>query len=88
VWLSLVYGFGGMLDDGEHLAFDPRLPSGWQRLAFSVARHGSRLHVEIHRFEVTYTHAYGDAPIPVHHLRTDEFVVLQPGDKRTCKLTD
>ncbi len=88
VWLSLVYGFGGMYDDGSEFAFDPRLPSGWGRLRFAVARHGSRLRVDISRFEVTYTHEYGETPIPIHHRRTDERHVLEPGDSVTCKLTD
>ncbi len=88
VWLSLVYGFGGMYDDGEEFAFDPRLPSGWHELSFAVARHGSRLRVEITRFEVTYTHEHGEEPIPIHHRRTDERRVLETGDKVTLKLTD
>jgi alpha,alpha-trehalose phosphorylase len=87
VWLSLVYGFGGMIDDGERLSFAPRLPSGWSELSFVVARHGNRLRVSIGRFEVTYTHEHGDEAIPVHHLDEESFD-LAPGETHTVTLAD
>jgi alpha,alpha-trehalose phosphorylase len=36
VWMALTYGFGGMRDHGGVLRFDPRLPDGWDRLAFPL----------------------------------------------------
>ena len=47
VWTSVVHGFGGMRDSGQHLAFDPRLPARWSSLGFHVARRGSRLRIDI-----------------------------------------
>ena len=41
VWGALVNGFGGMRDHGGRLAFDPRLPDGWESLTLPghLARH-------------------------------------------------
>jgi alpha,alpha-trehalose phosphorylase len=36
VWQALVFGFGGVRDFDGHLTIDPRLPSSWRRLAFSL----------------------------------------------------
>ncbi|WP_427017577.1 glycoside hydrolase family 65 protein [Pseudarthrobacter sp. P1] len=47
VWSSLVCGFAGMRDQGEVLHFDPRLPDGWDVLAFRLRVHGRLLSVEL-----------------------------------------
>ncbi|MDE0803088.1 MAG: glycoside hydrolase family 65 protein, partial [Acidimicrobiales bacterium] len=47
VWATLVHGFAGLVDTGEHLRFEPRLPQGWSTLRFRIARHGSRLIVTV-----------------------------------------
>ncbi|MCA0376538.1 MAG: glycoside hydrolase family 65 protein, partial [Gemmatimonadetes bacterium] len=47
VWNALVYGFGGMRDYNGVIAFDPRLPVDWERLAFRITLHGVRLRVEV-----------------------------------------
>jgi alpha,alpha-trehalose phosphorylase len=86
VWLSLVYGFGGMRDDGDELAFAPSLPGGWSRLSFAVTRHGQRLRVSVTRFETTYAHESGDEPISFSHRGTD--VRLEPGEKRTLTMSE
>ena len=49
VWATLVHGFAGLVDTGEHLRFEPRLPEGWSALRFRIARHGSRLLVTVDR---------------------------------------
>jgi alpha,alpha-trehalose phosphorylase len=54
-WTALVAGFGGMRDHSGSLAFDPALPSGINRLGFSLRWRGARLKVEIEPEEVTYT---------------------------------
>jgi len=36
VWMAVTYGFAGMRDHGGRLRFDPRLPTGWDRLAFPL----------------------------------------------------
>ena len=47
VWATLVYGFGGLRDDGEVLSFDPRLPAGWESLSFRLAWQGSMVTVRL-----------------------------------------
>jgi alpha,alpha-trehalose phosphorylase len=47
VWMALAYGFGGLRDFGGELAFSPRLPSTWDRLAFSLRFRGRQLGVEL-----------------------------------------
>lgn len=86
VWLSLVYGFGGMRDDAEDLAFDPRLPGDWSRLSFVVTRHGQRLRVEVTRFNTTYTHEDGDRATRFTHRGTP--VVLEPGESTTLAMSE
>jgi alpha,alpha-trehalose phosphorylase len=47
VWSALVSGFGGMRDYRSTWSFDPRLPSDWDFLSFSVTLRGTRLRVRI-----------------------------------------
>ena len=54
VWMSIVYGFGGLTDTGPHLAFSPRLPSSWENLHYSLLLQGHRLDVAVERSEVSY----------------------------------
>ena len=53
-WMALVYGFGGMRDQGGHLSFSPRLPAQWERLKFPLMIQGMSLVVDIQRDFVTY----------------------------------
>ncbi len=76
VWAVLVHGFAGMHDDGDRLAFSPRLPSAWERLAFRVTRHGAVARVEVDRAGCTVTTESGYG-VPVLH--DGEIVVLTPG---------
>jgi alpha,alpha-trehalose phosphorylase len=46
-WMALVYGFAGMRDDGGRLRFDPHLPDGWKRLAFSLRFRDRQLSIEL-----------------------------------------
>ena len=55
VWMSLIYGFGGMRDFDGKLSFDPRLPKQWDRLQFPIRFHDSRLTVEINHDDMTVT---------------------------------
>ncbi|MEW2167683.1 glycosyl hydrolase family 65 protein [Streptomyces sp. NPDC007084] len=67
-WMALVAGFGGLRHHGDTLAFAPRLPERFSRLAFSLELLGRRLRVEIRPDEVTYTLASGE-PLEIHHYR-------------------
>ncbi len=47
VWSALVYGFGGLRDQGDMLTFDPRLPESWPSLAFRLTQRGTRVKVTV-----------------------------------------
>jgi trehalose/maltose hydrolase-like predicted phosphorylase len=67
-WIALVAGFGGMRDYGGELLFDPALPEGITRLAFSLRWRGVRLCVDIDHREVTYSLHDGDeGEVEFHH---------------------
>jgi len=51
----VVAGFGGMRDYDGQLLFNPQLPDGMTRLAFSVRWQDMRLKVEIRPDEVIYS---------------------------------
>jgi maltose phosphorylase len=48
-WMNIVYGFGGLISDGEMLSLSPCLPEEWKALRFPLTYRGSRLQVEIVR---------------------------------------
>jgi len=45
VWSALVFGIGGLRDNGEVLSFDPRLPDSWPSLSFRLTKGGTRFKV-------------------------------------------
>lgn len=53
-WMALVMGFGGMRQHNGSLSFSPRLPSGIDRIKFTITMRGRRLNVEVHPNEATY----------------------------------
>ncbi|WP_324788229.1 glycoside hydrolase family 65 protein [Streptomyces sp. H51] len=66
-WTALVAGFGGLRRDGDSLAFAPRLPERFSRLAFHVQLLGSRLRVEIGPDKAAYTLLSGPSVTIRHH---------------------
>jgi alpha,alpha-trehalose phosphorylase len=66
VWACIVHGFAGMVDQGDHLEFTPRLPAGWQGITFHVLRHGSKLRVALDPAGITLT-VVGGSGVPVRH---------------------
>jgi len=59
-WLAVVYGFAGFRDRsnserGIKYSFNPRLPAGWRRLAFSLRIGSARLTIDIGTEEVRYS---------------------------------
>ncbi|MEW2294271.1 glycosyl hydrolase family 65 protein [Streptomyces sp. NPDC006743] len=75
-WMALVAGFGGTRRSGDTLAFAPRMPEKFSRLAFTLQFRGRRLRVEITQESATYTLASGPALTVGHH---GEEVRLRPG---------
>jgi trehalose/maltose hydrolase-like predicted phosphorylase len=47
LWQAAVMGFGGLQAESEGVRIDPRLPSEWDRLAFSIRWRGARLGIEV-----------------------------------------
>jgi alpha,alpha-trehalose phosphorylase len=47
VWLSLVFGFGGVRDHGGRLSFTPHLPSNWEKMRFSVRFRDRQIRVDL-----------------------------------------
>jgi len=47
IWLMAVFGFGGLSLHNDHLALDPKLPSSWKTLAFSVQWRGRKLRIRV-----------------------------------------
>jgi alpha,alpha-trehalose phosphorylase len=64
IWSVLVRGFAGMLDNGERLAFRPRLPKGWLSMRFQLTRHQSRLRIDLDPEGATITHLAGNS-VPI-----------------------
>jgi trehalose/maltose hydrolase-like predicted phosphorylase len=47
LWQAAVMGFGGLQAEREGLRLDPRLPPGWDQLAFPIRWRGARLEVRV-----------------------------------------
>jgi len=75
-WVSLVYGFAGLRDDDGRLSFAPRLPTGWDRLAFRLRVAGSVLRVTVTRATARYEVESGEA-VELRHFGIPH--VLAPG---------
>jgi alpha,alpha-trehalose phosphorylase len=64
VWACLVHGFAGLVDGGECLSFQSRLPKAWDSMRFRLLRHGSTIAVEVDEEGCTIELVDG-APVPV-----------------------
>ncbi|MFJ2828178.1 glycoside hydrolase family 65 protein [Streptomyces sp. NPDC087263] len=82
-WMALVAGFGGLRHHGETLAFKPRLPERFHRLAFNLQLLGRRLRVEIGPATATYLLLSGE-PLEIHHYR--EPVTLDPDKPHSLRI--
>ena len=59
VWAGIVHGFAGMIETGEVLSFEPRLPAEWSSVRFRINRHGSQMQVELTADGCTLRHLDG-----------------------------
>jgi alpha,alpha-trehalose phosphorylase len=80
VWLAAVAGFGGLRDDGDTLAFAPRLPSGLSRLCFRLQYRGRCLRVDVSPESSLYELLSGDEVEVLHHGTR---ITLAPGAPQT-----
>ena len=77
VWAGIVHGFAGMVEQGNHLEFTPRLPAAWDGLRFRLRRHGSVLQIDLDPDGLTVTTLTGSG-VPV---RTGDDVTLVTVDE-------
>jgi alpha,alpha-trehalose phosphorylase len=83
VWMALVYGVAGLRDYGGRLAFAPRLPAGWKRLAFALRVQGRTIAVALSRRSITLRLEQGDG---LDVRVGDKRVHLTPGLPATVRL--
>jgi trehalose/maltose hydrolase-like predicted phosphorylase len=83
-WIAVVAGFGGLRDHDGVLSFNPALPEGLTRLAFSVRWRDVRLRVDVDHEEATYTvHDGPDASLTLRHAGEEvEVTVDRPATRR------
>ncbi|MFW5832529.1 MAG: glycoside hydrolase family 65 protein [Pseudomonadota bacterium] len=95
-WLALVYGFGGLHDWGGLIAFEPRLPRQWSRLAFNLRFKGARLRVEVTHDRTTYELVEGEVahfehwgtPVTLDAGRSEVTLPYPKGEERAGKVPD
>jgi nigerose phosphorylase len=54
-WMTVVFGFGGVKADGEHVVINPRLYKKWISLQFNMVYKGDRFNIKITRHDVAIT---------------------------------
>jgi len=59
-WMSVIYGFGGMMVREGLLSFEPHLPANWETLSFKILYRGRTLKVHIDRERVTIENLTGE----------------------------
>jgi alpha,alpha-trehalose phosphorylase len=77
VWAGVVHGFAGMVEQGNHIEFTPRLPSCWESVRFRLRRHGSKMQIDVDPHGLTLTVLSGSG-VPV---RTGGDVILVTVDE-------
>jgi alpha,alpha-trehalose phosphorylase len=86
VWMSLVFGFGGVRDYDGALAIDPRLPHRWRSLSIPILFQDRQLRITLTHDEERYTLEDG-APLKVNvrgesrTLTVDAPLVLAAGSR-------
>lgn len=60
-WMNIVYGFGGLISDGEILALNPCIPKGWEKYTFCLWVGGGLLRIGVTQGEVSLEVLQGDA---------------------------
>ncbi len=59
-WMSVIYGFGGMMIREGLLSFEPRLPANWKSLTFKILYRGRTLKIHIDGKEVRVENLEGE----------------------------
>ena len=82
-WLSVVYGVGGMRDDGGEISFKPRLLEEMERVKFPITIRSQVMDVDIERKQVTYSLRKG-TKLTFKHI--DEEITLEKNKKVTINI--
>ncbi len=77
VWMSLVFGFGGLRDHRGTLRIDPRLPRAWDHLRFRLRFRGRLLSIDMAHDRVAVDLSGEPMSIEINGVRHD----LQDGEK-------
>lgn len=59
-WMSVIYGFGGMMIREGLLSFEPQLPANWKSLTFKILYRGRTLKIHIDGKEVSVENLEGE----------------------------
>ena len=59
-WMSVIYGFGGMMIREGLLSFEPELPANWETLSFKILYRGRTLEIHIDKKEVSIENQEGE----------------------------
>ncbi|MCK4881337.1 MAG: glycoside hydrolase family 65 protein, partial [Bacteroidales bacterium] len=73
-WMSVIYGFGGMMIREGLLSFEPHLPANWRALSFKILYRGRTLEIHIDKERVTIENLEGEG---VELFLADEKVHLE-----------
>lgn len=59
-WMSVIYGFGGMMVREGLLSFEPKLPANWKALSFKILYRGRTIRVHIEKARVSIENLDGE----------------------------
>ena len=86
VWAALVNGFGGMRDHQCSITFDPRLPTGWDYLRFTLTVTGVRVAVEITAKQIEFRVIDGELSEPLQWKVQGKIVTIGADEPVQVKL--
>lgn len=74
-WMTAVFGFGGVHADASRVVIEPRLPSKWRALEFSLVYKGDRFRIRMERGTVTISPDSANRAAHVFSVAGSEFTV-------------
>jgi alpha,alpha-trehalose phosphorylase len=66
-WTCIVTGLAGMRHTDDGISLSPRLPAGWEKIAFPLTVRGQRLQIELTPATASYQLCSGDTLTIGHH---------------------
>jgi len=87
-WMTLIYGFAGLRDDGGDIRFTPRVPDRLGGLRFSLEIRGRRLEVELTPTFATYVVRGNESLTIYHEDAVVELIPDVPVSREVTRLTD